>query len=74
MVGNFVDRLLYIAIVEKLAPLMEEYISSRVYAARLNRSEDNSLIANGVNQWIKMNYLIDEWLEKEWDAYSSAMW
>ena len=64
MVGNFVDRLLYIAIVEKLAPLMEEYISSRVYAARLNRSEDNSLIANGVNQWIKMNYLIDEWLEK----------
>ena len=64
MVGNFVDRLLYIAIVEKLAPLMEEYISSHVYAARLNLSEDDSLIANGVNQWIKMNYLIDEWLDK----------
>ena len=46
----FVDRLLYIAIVEKLAPLMEEYISSHVYAARLNLSEDDSLIANGVNQ------------------------
>lgn len=64
MVGNFVDRLLYIAIVEKLAPLMEKYISSHVYAARLNLSEDDSLIANGVNQWIKMNYLIDEWLDK----------
>lgn len=64
MVGNFVDRLLYIAIVGKLAPLMEKYISSRVYAARMNRSsEDDALIARGVQQWVKMNYLIDEWLD-----------
>lgn len=63
MVGNFIDRLIYIAIVEKLAPIMEKYISPRVYAARFNRSEDESLIARGVEQWIKMNYLIDEWLD-----------
>lgn len=42
---------------------MEKYISPRVYAARFNRSEDESLIARGVEQWIKMNYLIDEWLD-----------
>ncbi len=65
MVGNFVDRLLYIAIVGKLAPLMEKYISSRVYAARINSClEEDSLIARGVQQWVKMNYLIDEWLDK----------
>lgn len=65
MVGNFIDRLLYIAIVEKLAPIMEKYISSRIYAARFNRSEGDSLIAHGVKQWIKMNYLIDEWLDNK---------
>ena len=65
MVGTFVDRLVYMAVVEKLGKLIDSHLSCYVFSARYN-TDDNKpgLIVQGVEQWTKMNYLINEWVEE----------
>lgn len=66
MVGTFIDRLVYMAVVTQLAPTIERHINKRVFSARYNRSKNaKSLIVNGVEQWTKKNYLLASWIETE---------
>lgn len=63
MVGTFMDRLLYMAVVSQLGDLIDGHLSPYVYSARYNADESkNGLIVQGVEQWTKMNYLISEWV------------
>lgn len=63
MVGTFMDRLLYMAVVGQLGDLVDRHLSEYVYSARYNRDRLKSgLIVQGVEQWTKMNYLISDWL------------
>ena len=64
MVGTFVDRLVYTAAVNELGATIDKHLSRNVYSARYNIScrDINSMIVNGVEQWTKMNYLIESWI------------
>lgn len=63
MVGTFVDRLVYTATVSCLGPVIDRHLSRYVYSARFNYGKaGDGLIINGVDQWTKMNYLIDGWV------------
>ena len=64
MVGTFVDRLVYTAAVNELGATIDKHLSLNVYSARYNIScrDINSMIVNGVEQWTKMNYLIESWI------------
>jgi len=63
MVGTFMDRLLYMAVVSQLGPLIDSHFSCYVYSARYNTDKSkNGLIVQGVEQWTKMNYLINDWV------------
>lgn len=66
MVGTFIDRLLYMAVVNQLSTLIDSHLSHYVYSARYNPDETKSgLIVQGVEQWTKMNYLINSWVSRE---------
>lgn len=66
MVGTFMDRLLYMAVVNQLSVLIDSHLSRYVYSARYNPDKSkNGLIVQGVEQWTKMNYLINDWVDKE---------
>jgi len=66
MVGTFMDRLLYMAVVNQLSTLIDSHLSRYVYSARYNPDEAKSgLIVQGVEQWAKMNYLINDWVVRE---------
>lgn len=66
MVGTFMDRLLYMAVVCQLGPLLDKHLSRFVYSARYNSDTRKSgLIVQGVEQWTKMNYLISDWISSE---------
>lgn len=65
MVGNFIDRLIYIAVTDILGHCIEKHISKYVYSAHYDTTSNaEGLIANGVEQWTKMNYKIEEWLNE----------
>ncbi len=64
MVGTFVDRLVYTAVVNHLGGTIEKHLSNFVFSARYNvDSSSNGLIVNGVEQWTKMNYHLSSWLD-----------
>lgn len=64
MVGTFMDRLLYMAAVGQLGDLIDGHLSKYVYSARYNRDKlKPGIIVQGVEQWTKMNYLINDWVE-----------
>ena len=66
LVGTFVDRLIYMAIVSQLAPTIERNTNKYVYSARYDRRKGaHGLIVNGVEQWTKMNYLIADWIDSK---------
>ena len=63
MVGTFMDRMVYTAVVNQLSTLIDTHLSPYVYSARKNVDEPkNGLIVQGVEQWTKMNYLINKWV------------
>ena len=65
MVGTFVDRLVYTAAACCLGPTIDSHLSRYVYSARFNCGKaGNGFIINGVDQWTKMNYLIDGWVSE----------
>ena len=62
--GTFIDRLVYMAVVCKLAPTIERHINKFVFSARYDRTKSaRGLIVQGVEQWTKMNYLISDWID-----------
>ena len=65
MVGTFVDRLIYTAVVNELAATIDSHLSQYVFSARYNMTSDvgDGMIVNGVEQWTKMNYLIESWIK-----------
>ena len=64
MVGTFVDRLVYTAAVNHLGETIDSHLSNYVFSARYNADASvKGLIANGVEQWTKMNYYIFNWVE-----------
>lgn len=70
MVGTFVDRLVYTAIVNAIGATIDSHLSRFVFSARYNRSshDNDGLIVNGVEQWTKMNYLIESWVKDATDG------
>jgi hypothetical protein len=65
MVGTFMDRLLYMACVSQLGPLIDKHLSKYVFSARYNMDEQKSgLIVQGVEQWTKKNYLLSSWVSE----------
>lgn len=60
LVSPFVDRVVYMSIVGVLADQMDKAMISNIYSARYNRFSKNQLIINGVEQWKKMTYKLDE--------------
>ena len=61
MIGRFIDRLIYTSLLQILGPAIDRNLSPYVFSARYNKEKAPGLIANGVVQWIKMNYLIKDW-------------
>lgn len=70
MVGTFVDRLVYTSIVNAIGSTIDSHLSRFVFSARYNRSshDNDGLIVNGVEQWTKMNYLIESWVKDATDG------
>lgn len=70
MVGTFVDRLVYTSIVNAIGATIDSHLSRFVFSARYNRSshDNDGLIVNGVEQWTKMNYLIESWVKDATDG------
>lgn len=66
MVGTFMDRLVYMDVVNQLSGLIDSHLSCHVYSARYNSDiSKDALIVQGVEQWTKMNYLIKDWVDTE---------
>lgn len=55
-----IDRVIYMAIAGELGQLIEDALIPNVYASRYNTINRNSLLINGVEQWIKMKYKVSE--------------
>ncbi|WP_294229697.1 reverse transcriptase domain-containing protein [uncultured Chryseobacterium sp.] len=70
IISNLPDRLLYMAIVRKLAPIIDDAMLPNVYSARYNRFSHDQLILNGVEQWKKLKYKIKDCLELQDDLDS----
>lgn len=64
MIGRFIDRLVYTSLLQILGPAIDRNLSPYVFSARYNKENVPGLIVNGVQQWIKMNYLIKDWIEE----------
>lgn len=64
MIGRFIDRLVYTSLLQILGPAIDRNLSPYVFSARYNKEQASGLIANGVEQWIKMNYLIKDWIDE----------
>lgn len=66
MVGTFIDRLIYTAVVDELGATIDQHLSRIVFSARYNTSVSGTdgMIVNGVEQWTKMNYLIESWIKE----------
>lgn len=62
-----IDRIIYMAIVGEIGPLIEESLIPNVYASRFNKINQNNLLINGVEQWIKLKYKISEEVNKKVD-------
>ncbi len=64
IVSSFKDRVMYMALVNTLAPKIEESLIPNVYSARYNKNTNEGLILNGVEQWKKMQYSLSEFANK----------
>ncbi|MGJ1435635.1 reverse transcriptase domain-containing protein [Sphingobacterium siyangense] len=60
LVSPFMDRIMYMACVGVLAPKLDQAQIANVYSAKYNYFDDRSLILNGVEQWRKLQYQLNE--------------
>ncbi|WP_207425004.1 reverse transcriptase domain-containing protein [Pedobacter sp. SYSU D00535] len=56
----FIDRIMYMAAVGVIAEKLDSAMINSVYSARYNRFSKNNLILNGVEQWKKLQYQLEE--------------
>ncbi|WP_314057927.1 RNA-directed DNA polymerase [Empedobacter brevis] len=62
-----IDRIIYMAIAGELGELIEDSLIPNVYASRYNRINQNNLLINGVEQWLKLKYKISEQIKQKED-------
>lgn len=62
-----IDRIIYMAIAGELGELIEDSLIPNVYASRYNKINQNSLLINGVEQWLKLKYKISEQINQKED-------
>jgi len=60
-----IDRVIYMAIASELGELIDDSLIPNVFAPRYNRIKQNSLLINGVEQWLKMKYRISQEIDKK---------
>ncbi|MGO4820615.1 MULTISPECIES: reverse transcriptase domain-containing protein [unclassified Flavobacterium] len=60
-----IDRIIYMAIAGELGELIDDSLIPNVFAPRYNRIKQNSLLINGVEQWLKMKYKIAQEINKK---------
>jgi hypothetical protein len=60
LVSPFIDRIMYMACVGALAPKLDAAQIANVYSARYNFYNQKNLILNGVEQWRKLQYQLQE--------------
>lgn len=63
LVSPFIDRIMYMAVVGVIAEKLDRALIPNIYSARYNHYQDNHLIINGVEQWKRMKYQIDDCLD-----------
>ncbi|MCK0114934.1 RNA-directed DNA polymerase [Gelidibacter sp. F63206] len=60
-----IDRIIYMSIVGELGELIDDSLIPNVYASRYNRINQDSLLINGVEQWLKLKYKISQEINKK---------
>ena len=65
LISPLIDRIIYLAAVGVLAENLDKSMIPNVYSARYNNCSENQLIINGVEQWKKMKYKLDETANKK---------
>jgi hypothetical protein len=60
-----IDRIVYMAIAGELGELIDDSLIPNVFAHRYNRIKQNSLLINGVEQWLKLKYKISQEINKK---------
>lgn len=60
LVSPFIDRIMYMACVGTLAPKLDNAQIANVFSARHNFFDPNTLILNGVEQWRKLQYQLQD--------------
>lgn len=60
-----IDRVIYMAIVGELGELIDDSLIPNVFASRYNKIKQNSLLINGVEQWLKLKYKISQEINKK---------
>ncbi|EHM7983047.1 RNA-directed DNA polymerase [Elizabethkingia anophelis] len=60
-----IDRIIYMATVGELAEIIDDSLIPNIYASRFNKANGDSLLINGVEQWIKLKYKISEELKEK---------
>ena len=60
-----IDRIVYMAIAGELGELIDNSLIPNVFASRYNRIKQNSLLINGVEQWLKLKYKISQEINKK---------
>src|SRR5690606_22993724 len=65
LISPLMDRIIYLAAVGVLAKNLDKAMISNVYSARYNNYSENQLIINGVEQWKKMKFKLDETANKK---------
>lgn len=61
----FIDRVIFMGIVGELGELIDRSLIPNVFASRYNRIKQNSLLINGVEQWLKLKYKISQEVNKK---------
>ncbi len=60
LISPFIDRIMYMASVGVLAPKLDNAQIPNVYSARYNFNDQSMLILNGVEQWRKLQYQLQD--------------
>lgn len=60
LISPFIDRIMYMACVGALATKLDQAQIANVYSARYNIFDQKNLILNGVEQWRKLQYQLQD--------------
>lgn len=60
MVISYADRIFYAALIEVIGKRLDEALSPLVFSARYNQQKNNGIMISGVEQWKKLQYLLND--------------